>query len=69
MTKILSYEIKTAWFLVLNTFKNKVFLKLRRNHLKLSSILNKAIKNITDLLTTIDLGRNISFPNMMFMIL
>ena len=69
MTKILSYEIKIAWFLVLNTFKNKVFLKLRRNHLKLSSILNKAIKNITDLLTTIDLWRNISFPNMMFMIL
>ena len=29
-----------------------MFLKLRRNHLKLSSIFNKAIKNITDLLTT-----------------
>ena len=29
-----------------------MLLKLRRNHLKLSSIFNKAIKNITDLLTT-----------------
>lgn len=52
-TKTLSFEIKRASFIALNTFnlKNKVFLKLWSNHSKWSYILNKAIKNIIGLLT------------------